>query len=198
MTLKELYHLVLPQTKLNQSLRILITVNTGMVFVIGMFAPFYAVFVQKLGGNIAYAGLSWAILLIVTGTLILLFTNLEVKVKEQELLLALGYILRGLVFVSYAFMGSLTQLLFTQVLWGVAAAIGTPAFDAVYQSHTSPSEAISQWGGWEGISSIATGIAALFGGVLIQSFGYNSIFIAMATISFLLGLYVWRLPREML
>jgi sugar phosphate permease len=169
-----------------------------MVFVIGMFAPFYAVFVEKIGGNIAWAGFSWAILSIVTGVLILLFTNLEVKVKEQELLLALGYILRGAVFVSYAFMGSLTQLLFTQVLWGIAAAIGVPAFDAVYQSHTSQEEAIGQWGGWEGISSIATGIAALLGGLLIQSFGYNVVFIGMAGISFMLGLYVWRLPREVL
>lgn len=198
MTLKQLYHLVLPQTHLNRSLRILITVNTGMVFVIGVFAPFYAVFVQKIGGSIALIGFSWALLSIVSGVLILLFANLEIKVKEQELLLALGYFLRGIVFLSYAFMTNLTELLFTQVLWGVAAAIGVPAFDAVYQTHTSSEEAIVQWGGWEGIAAIATGVAALAGGLLIQTFGYQMVFIGMSGVSFLLGLYVWRLPRELL
>ncbi|HZS42698.1 MAG TPA: MFS transporter [Candidatus Paceibacterota bacterium] len=198
MNIRELFKILLPQTHLNRSLRILIIVNTFMVFVIGLFAPFYAIFVVGLGGNIAFAGFSWALFSIVCGILILLFTRWELQIKEQELLLALGYLLRGLVFLSYAFMGSMFQLIITQVLWGIAAAIGTPAFDAVYQTHTTQAESIVQWGGWEGIAAIATGLAALIGGILIQSFGYASIFLSMSIISFALGIYIWRLPREIL
>ncbi len=198
MNIKELYRLVLPQTHLNRSLRILISVNTGMVFVVGIFAPFYAVFVQNIGGSIAWVGFSWALLSIVSGLLILLFINLEMKVKEQELLLALGYFLRGVVFLSYAFMTNLTELIFVQILWGVAAAIGVPAFDAVYQAHTTNEDAIVQWGGWEAMAQIATGVAALIGGFVIEGFGYQAVFLIMSTICFGLGLYVWRLPRETL
>jgi len=197
-TVKEVFQFFLPQTHLNKSLRILIVVNTGMVFVIGMFAPFYAVFVQKIGGNIAFAGFSWAVFSIVAGILILLFTRWELKVKEPELLLMLGYIIRGVVFLSYAFMGSLTQLILTQVIWGFAAAVGTPAFDAVYQSHTVKEHSIVQWGGWEGIAAIATGVAALVSGIFIQMFGYTSIFLGMAFFCFFLGFWVWKLPRELL
>ena len=169
-----------------------------MVFVLGLFAPFYAVFIQGIGGNIALAGFSWAIFSIVAGVLILLFTHWELRVKEQELLLALGYLMRGVVFLSYAFMGSIPQLIFTQFLWGVAVALGTPSFDAVYAKHTNQEDSIVQWGGWEGVAAIATGVAALLGGLLIQSFGYSTVFLGMAVFSIILGLYIWSLPREVL
>ncbi len=195
---KDLFRIFLPETKLNNSLRILIAANTMMVFIIGLFAPFYAVFVQKIGGGIVFAGFSWALFSIVAGVLTLLFSRWGLRVKEEELLLALGYIIRGVVFLSYAFMGSMQQLIFTQVLWGIAAALGNPAFDAVYTRHTTQSDSIVQWGHWEGIASIADGVAALIGGLLILHFGYEAIFMSMAVLSFLLGIYIWRLPREVL
>jgi len=176
----------------------LITTNTTMVFIIGMLAPFYAVFVQKIGGGIAFAGFSWAVFAIVAGILTLLFGRLQMKVKEQELLLALGYFIRGAVFLSYAFMGGIAQLMLTQVLWGVGAALGSPAFDAIYSSHTDQTDSIVQWGQWEGIASIATGLAAIVGGILIQTVGYPTVFIGMSVLSILLGVYIWQLPREIL
>lgn len=184
--------------KLNRSLKILIATNSIFVFIIGLFAPFYAIFIQHIGGNISLAGLSWAIFSIVGGLLIFLFSSVELRVKEPELLIALGYILRSGVFLSYAFMTSITQLIVTQILWGVATALGTPAFDSVYSTHTSKENSIIEWGKWEGISAIATGIAAIVGGFLIQTFGYETIFFTMALISMGLGIYIWRLPREIL
>ncbi len=198
MSFRNFLQIILPKSHLNRGLRILITVNTGMIFVMGMFAPFYAVFVEKIGGDIAFAGFSWAMFSVVAGVLILLFSKWGLRVKEQELLLALGYIIRGFVFLSYAFMTSLPQLIFTQIFWGVAVAIGTPAFDATYQNHTTKGNSLSQWGSWEGVAHIATGLAALVGGALIQAFGYSAVFIGMSLISFLLGLYVWVLPRKTL
>lgn len=199
MRFREFLATILPHNHLNRSLRILIMVNTGMVFVMGLFAPFYAVYVEKIGGTVAFAGLSWAMFSVVAGVLILLFSKWELQVKEQELLLAVGYLIRAVVFLSYAFIDSLPQLMFTQVLWGVAAALGTPAFDAIYHSHTaSDHSSIIQWGSWEGFSHIAIGLAALIGGVLIQAFGFSAVFIGMSLVSFALGLYVWKLPREVL
>lgn len=193
-----IFAFISPSAHLNRGLRILITTNSILVFIIGLFAPFYAVFVQQIGGSIAFAGLSWAIFSVVAGVLILLFSKWELRSKEPELLIALGYILRGAVFLSYAFMTNLTQLVATQVLWGIASALGTPAFDAVYAEHTNRKNSIAQWGGWEGVSAIATGLAALVGGILIQSFGYQAVFASMSVISFGLGVYIWQLPRKVL
>lgn len=198
MIFREIVKLVFPKTHLNNSLRILIMVNAGMMFVLGMFAPFYALFVQRIGGSTAFAGLSWGVFAITTGLLTLFFTRWGLKMREPELLIALGYLIRGMVFLSYAFMTSITQLMFTQVVWGLAAAIGVPAFDAVYSEHTDKDGALNEWGQWEGIASIAIGFAAIVGGVLIESFGYQTIFIIMAFASFALAAYIWRLPRTAL
>jgi predicted MFS family arabinose efflux permease len=198
MDFKSFFQDIFPQSRLNHSLRILISINASYLFIMGMFLPFYALFIQELGVGVAFAGFSWALLQIVTGVLIFAFGSLEIRVKEQELLLAISYFLRGIVFLSYAVMGSITQLFITQILWGVSAALGTPAFDSVYASHTSQSEAILQWGNWEGVAAIATGFAALVGGLVIESFGFTPVFIAMAAISVGLGIYIWLLPREVL
>lgn len=197
-TLRRAFKLLFPGEGLNKSLRILIMLNMTITFVIGVFAPFYAVFVVKIGGDIAFAGLSWAVFGIISGVLTLFFTKWELRVTEQELLLALGYFIRGIVFLSYAFMSSMSQLILTQILWGVAAAIGVPAFDAVYSKHTSRDGSIAEWGGLEGISSIATGTAALVGGLVIQSFGFQPIFFVMSGVAFLLSAYIWLLPRDIL
>ncbi len=198
LTIPEFFHSLFPKARLNRSLRILIGVNTVLVFTVGLFAPFYAVFVQHIGGSIAFAGFSWAVFAIVTGVFVLLFSNWGLSVKEPELLLAFGYMLRGAVFVSYAFMASMPQLILTQLLWGLATAVGSPAFDVVYSEHTEKENSFMEWGRWEGISSIAAGCAALLGGILIQNFGYEILFISIAAICFLLGIYIWQLPRDVL
>lgn len=81
---KKLFALILPHTRLNKSLRILVVTNSILVFIIGLFAPFYAVFIQRVGGNIASAGFLWAIFLIVAGLLIFFFSKWELKVKKNR------------------------------------------------------------------------------------------------------------------
>jgi predicted MFS family arabinose efflux permease len=199
MKILRVFTFLLPRARLNKSLRILIITNATIWFVVGMFAPFYAVFVEHvIDANIAFAGFSWAIFSIIAGVLTLLFSNWELRVREQELLLALGYVTHGVVFLSYAFMDSIPQLLFTQVLWGIAYAIQVPAFDALYSAHTESGQSIGEWAEWEGIAAISIGVAALIGGVLIQSFGYSVVFFTMSLISFGLGVFIWQLPREAL
>lgn len=192
------FNLIVPKTRLNKSLKILVTINATIVFVMGMFGPFYAVFVESIGGNISFIGLSWALYAIVAGILMLFFSRLELRVKEQELLLSLGYFLMSAAFLSYAFMDNIPQLIMTQVLLGIAVAVVTPVMDSLYTAHTTREEAIAQWGGRDGFSAIASGVAALIAGVLIQGFGYSTIFMLMAVIMAFLGIYVWRLPREAL
>ena len=159
---------------------------------------FYAIFIENMGGSVATAGFTWGLFMIVAGILTLLFSRWELRMKEQELLLAIGYIIRGAAFLSYAFMASMSQLVVTQVLWAVGMALGAPAFDSLYASHTDKDDSIQQWGSWEGIAAISSGSAALIGGVLIQEFGFSAVFLSMAIICFLLGAYIWLLPRDVL
>jgi len=183
---------VLPSgSKLNKKLKTLIMVNTVLVFTVGMFAPFYAVFVQKIGGGAALAGVSWALFSVISGVLILILSKWESRIRRRHVLLALGYLVRSIVFLSYAFMNNIPQLLVTQVLWGIASALGTPAFDALYTSNVSKDSAIVEWGDWEGVSAIATGLAALTGGILIQIIGFQTLFLCMSITTACLSIFMF-------
>jgi predicted MFS family arabinose efflux permease len=198
MTIRELIDHIYSKTKLNRGLKILLMVNTILVFSTGLFAPFYVLFVEKIGGGIALAGLSWGLFSVVTGVLILIFSDWGLKVQRQERLVALGYTIRAVVFLSYAFMDNIPQLIMTQVLWGIGTAVGAPAFDVLYSKHTDNEGSLWQWGQYEGIASIAIGISALIGGLVIAGLGYQMLFIIMAIICLILGMYIWRLPKEVL
>ncbi len=176
----------------------MLTVNTILVFAMGLFSPFYAVFIEKLGGNIAFAGLAWGLFSIVTGVLVLIFSAWGLKVQRESKLVSLGYAIRGIVFVSYAFMTNIPQLIITQVLWGVGAALGAPAFDSLYSKHTDNETSMWQWGQYEGVTSIAVGLSALVGGLVIELLGYQSLFIGMALICLISGAYIWSLPADVL
>ncbi len=196
--MRQFFDLMIPRARLTKSLRILVTVNAALVFVMGMFGPFYAVFVERIGGDLSLTGLSWALFAITAGILMLFFSRWELRVKEQELLLSLGYFLISGAFVSFAFMNNIPQLILTQLLLGLGVAITTPVFDSIYTAHTTKEEAVAQWGGRDGTSAIASGVAALVAGILIQALGYATIFTLMAVITAFLGVYIWRLPREIL
>jgi MFS family permease len=182
----------------NHSLRILLFVSTAMTFVLGILAPFYALYVVKLGGDVETAGVSWAAFSIVSGVLMLSFTVWETSVKDKKLLYASGYFLRAITFFLYIFISSMYELILAQILLGISLALSNPAFDALFMKHTDKNKEIAEWGGWEGCTAIATGCAALFGGYVIQNYGFVSVFSVMCIISLSLGLYLVLLPREIL
>ncbi len=182
----------------NNSLKILLFVSTTMTFVLGVFAPFYTLYVVKLGGDIYSAGLSWAAFSIVSGVLMLSFTVWETSVKDKKILYATGYFLRAVVFCMYIFVSSISELILVQILLGISFALSNPAFDALFMKHTDRNKEIAEWGGWEGFTAIATGCAAVVGGYAIENYGFISIFSIMALISLGLGIYLITLPKDIL
>lgn len=181
-----------------QSIKILITISTLLTFLTGLFAPFYALFVEKLGGGIEIAGASWAVFAIVSGIMILLFRSWESTIQQKRRIMIGGMFLRSFTFVLFIFINSFLELILVQALVGISIALVNPSFDALFTKHTSETQAISDWGGWEGMTSIASGLASVTGGYLIKFFGYEAVFIPMAVISFCTALYLQFLPKEIL
>ncbi|MCF7865471.1 MAG: MFS transporter [Candidatus Pacebacteria bacterium] len=181
-----------------KSIRILITVSTLLTFLTGLFAPFYALFVGKLGGGIEIAGASWAVFSIVSGLMILLFRSWESTIHQKRRIMIGGLFLRSFAFVLFLFITSFFDLIIVQILIGISIALVNPSYDAMFTKHTSEEQAISDWGGWEGLTSIASGLASVTGGFAIKYYGYESVFIPMAVITFCTALYLQSLPKEIL
>ena len=64
-------------------LKVLLVADFFMLVGTGMFAPIYAVFVQKIGGDMLDAGWAWACFALTSGVLMYLIGCWEDKTKHQ-------------------------------------------------------------------------------------------------------------------
>ncbi|MEN9649241.1 MAG: hypothetical protein RL094_208 [Candidatus Parcubacteria bacterium] len=172
-------------------IRVLILASMVMTLAFGIFTPFYVVFIQSLKGSLSFAGLSMGVFSIVSGIFILFIGRLESHHKNKKHLLAVGYFLRGLAFVSLSVAVTNIHLLLIQVLLGMGSAFTVPAFDALYTKYVNREDSTMQWAGLQSMTSISTGIAALAGGIFIEYFGFQSIFLSLGCISIVLSLYIF-------
>ena len=182
----------------NKALRILLITN-GVVLVAGaMLGPIYAIFVEKIGGDLLQASFTGGIFAMAAGITTLVAGRYADKIKENELIVVFGYLIMGIGFLLYIFVNSMLFLLFVQILIGFAEAIYSPAFDALFSKHISIRKAGKEWGTWEAINYFSVALGAILGGFIVTKFGFNPMFIIMSIICFSTAIYIYFLPRKIL
>lgn len=161
----------------------------------GFFGPIYAIFVEQIGGDIFTAGFSYALFSIAAGVLIFILGKWEDSVKHQEKLLVTGRFLAIIGFIGYLLVETTTHLFIVQIIFGISTAVITPAFDSLYSKNLSKGKFASQWGVWESMYGIATGVAAVIGAFIAKEFGFKSLFTLMlifSIASFIASLYLLK------
>ena len=155
----------------------------------GLFGPIYAVFVEKIGGDLLTAGTAYAAFAITTGVLIFLISKWEDKAKHLEKFVILGYALSCIGFIGYLLIKEPWHLFIVQIIFGIGEAINTPAWDGLYSKSLDKGKFASQWGLWESMQWIVTAIAAAIGGLIANLFGFRFLFYIMLFIS-IIGLII--------
>lgn len=95
-------------------------------------------------------------------------------------------------------MGSIIALFLVQALIGLGEAIYSPAFDAVYSKHLDKKHSGIQWGAWESTNYFTTAAGAIIGGIIVTSFGFQSLFVVMGILCIGSALYIYSLRRNVL
>lgn len=181
-----------------RAIRILLATN-GVILLAGyMLGPIQAIFVEKIGGDIFDASLASSIFALVAGILTLISGKFADKIKENELILVLGHLVVATGFFGYIFVSNVWQLFLVQVLVGTGEAIYYPVYDAIYSKHLRRHKEGVEWGAWEAMDYFANAIGAIVGGVLATILGFKVLFAIMSFMTFLAGLYIWRLDRKVL
>lgn len=178
--------------------KILLFSESIILFAGALLGPIYAIFVEEIGGDILDASTAFAIFSIASGVVVFLVSRMEDKIKEQELLVALGYAIIGLGYFGYLFVQTPLHLFFLQAFIGVGIALYAPSSDAMYSKYLDHSRAVSNWGTWEGMNRFTLGAGALAGGLIVSAFGFPILFILMGTLCFASALFIFLLPRRML
>jgi len=130
----------------NKQIRILLTTN-GLILIAGaMIGPIYALFVEKIGGDLLDASYAFGAYALAAGITTLISGRYADKLKENELIVVFGYGIMGLAFFGYTLVSSIWSLLIVQIIIGLGEAIYSPAFDAIYSKHLDGHKLGREWG----------------------------------------------------
>ena len=184
---------------LNRALRILLINDTLVLIASAMIVPIYAVYVDKIGGDILDAGLAAGIFAIVAGFAVLITGRIADRSQHKARILATGYLLSSLGFLLYMFVGNIWQLLAVQALVGLAQAIIAPVFDALYTEHIgSKKRASSRWSMWESAYYFAVAIGAAGGAAIVKVFSFDALFVVMSLMCLWSGLFILAKSKRIL
>lgn len=164
----------------------------------GLLGPIYAIFVKQIGGDLLATGGAYAAFSFTAGALMFFFGKLADSAKRPEYLLVFGSFLTLLGNGGYLLVSNPGHLFVVQIILGVSEAMQCPVVDGVFAKFTK--EKFSEWGAWETIFLIGKAVAALLGAYVVQSFGFQVLFLLMAFFSFIsftgISILAWRIIEE--
>src|SRR3989344_2639281 len=161
---------------LSKTVRLLLIADIIWFFGEGLLGPLFAIFAGRIGGDILEITWAWSAYLIVCGLLILYFGKISDKINKKKLMFY-GYLLNAVLTFSYLLVNSPIQLLLVQAGLGVAAAMATPTWDALYSENQNRKKDGLTWGLADGGAQFFSGIAVILGGLIITFFSFNVLFI---------------------
>lgn len=160
-----------------------------------MLGPLFAVFSSRIGGDILDITHAWAAYLIATGVFIVIVGRLSDKVGKEKFLVA-GYALNAVFTFCYLFVDTPFKLLFVQAGLGLATAMATPTWDALYEHYGDKKHPAFAWSLDTGVSNVVVGIAIIVGGLVLVNYSFTALFVIMGCVQVAATAYVmpilWR------
>ena len=177
------------RSNLDQRTKILLYSSNIWYLGEGMFGPLLAVFSGTIGGDVLDISWVWAVYLVVGGVCTVATGYLSDRYIRKEVLLVCGYALNTLFTFGYLFVDSAGDLLLVQVGLGVASALATPTWDALYAEGDTETSGGFRWGLAGGQADILTGLAVLMGGFIVTHLSFFALFTAMGVLQAVATLY---------
>ena len=179
-------------------LKFLVLADAWATLALGMIGPIYAIFVEKIGGDILDASWAYFVFTLTAGVVMYILSFWEDKIKHKESLIVFSYGLITLGCLGYYFVYNQLTLFGVQIVLGLATAFLSPAYDALYSHYVEKKKEASDWGLWESMGYIVGAIAALIGGYIASLYDFKTLFLVMflfSMIGFFTSLNLYRKKR---
>lgn len=158
----------------------------------GLFGPLFAVFSQEIGGSILDVSWAWAMFMVVTGFATIIVGKIALTERRQKWFAVAGYAINALMTFGYLFVQNPAQLMVVQAVLGIAQALATPTWYALYSQYGRGGES---WGQAQGQSSIIMGIAFVAGGSVATYVSFQALFVLMGLIQIVATVAMFGLLR---
>jgi len=162
----------------------------------GMLGPLFAVFAQRIGGNVLDITWAWATYLAVTGILTIWVGKIAGKKIAPEKLMIAGYVVNALFTFAYLLVSAPWHLLLVQVGLGVAVALSVPTWSALYSESGENHEASYLWSLPAGQYYLVTAAAVILGGLIVNYLSFTALFLTMGIIQIAATFYQARIFRH--
>jgi len=174
--------------KINNLIKILTFSDVLIVSGWGLINPIFAVFLtqQIKGGNLELVGLAASVYWIVRSLLLLPFARLIDSIKgeiDDFLVMAIGSILMSSVPFLFSFARTSIHILLLQGLLGLASAMVSPGWLAIFTRHIDKNIEAEEWGLYSSMIGIGVALTAALGGFLVERFGFRSLYLMVGAIS---------------
>ncbi|PIR94080.1 hypothetical protein COT97_03270 [Candidatus Falkowbacteria bacterium CG10_big_fil_rev_8_21_14_0_10_39_11] len=175
--------------KINIVVKVLIVSDFIVISSSNILSPIFAIFIaeQVPGGSIEAAGLAVAIYAM-TKSIFEVPVGIFIDRKKGELddlyMSFFGTLLQGVVYFSFVFVGNVWHLLILHAVLGFASAVAYPGWYAIFTRHVDDHKQGFEWSLYDVILGFGAAGAAAVGGFIAVKWGFNSIFIIVACLTF--------------
>lgn len=166
--------------RLHKNAKILLAGSAVWYFGEGMLGPLFAVFAGRVGGDIFEITWAWAAYLAVYGMLSILAGRFS-DGSNKEKIMIVGYGLNAVATFGYLLVYNPFSLLVVQGVLGIARALATPTWDALYDQSSGTQKA-TNWGLADGIPALVTAAAVIAGGFIVSRYPFAMLFILMGIV----------------
>ncbi|PIR03990.1 MAG: MFS transporter [Candidatus Magasanikbacteria bacterium CG11_big_fil_rev_8_21_14_0_20_39_34] len=174
---------------MNKNIKILLLGANIWFFGEGLLGPLFAVYTQKVGGDVLDISWAWATYLILAGCLYILVGKLTDKHNNKEKVMVIGYALNAIMTFGYLLVSVPWHLFVVQAGLGVAVAMSTPTWNALYAKYSDKEYDGFLWGLAGGMAQICTGLAIIVGGYIVSYGSFKILFITMGTLQTISTIY---------
>jgi MFS family permease len=168
--------------KMSKTIKILLIASSLWYFGEGLFGPLFAIFTEKVGGDLLDVTWAWSAYLIVTGLMYFLVGKSLQNSKYREEVMVIGYALNTIFTFSYLLVNSVMSLFIVQVGLGIAESLSTPVWDSLFADDLEEEDNTFLWSIATGHTHFVTGIAVAIGGLITYYISFHALFIIMGII----------------
>lgn len=158
--------------------KILLSASLLANFGDNLIGPFYAVFVERIGGSLLDIGFTVTVFSMCTGVLMILIGRISDKLNK-ELITVFGYGLYALGSLLYIFISSPWQLFILQVIFAIGTACLSAPLIALFSKYIQKGKEGAQWGLEGGGGFLAVAVASFIGTIIVNQWGFQILFILM-------------------